>query len=270
MNADNSPEYLRLVQTAVADFRATFVAFLDLHVANDSFARGIAPAIFPKDSVTSAQIADATRRVALAAGRASRAPSMTNMFVMVQGAGAIDPVAAWASVAQPKPVLEPVVVLDACDQMYGRLEDLVARAEAEKPPTTGVEATHPLIWGAARGLWLSGYYQQAVAAAAEALVGQVKVRVGRNDVAETALWQEVFSDKPPQPGKARLRWPGDPADRNVQTMNAGLRQYAPGVQMTIRNPSAHTGGLTPQEALERLAALSLLAGWVDQCILEAE
>ena len=51
-------------------------------------------------------------------------------------------------------------------------------------------------------------------------------------------------------------------------MNDGLRQYAPGVQMTIRNPATHAAEALPeQDALERLATLSLLARWVSECDL---
>jgi len=51
-------------------------------------------------------------------------------------------------------------------------------------------------------------------------------------------------------------------------MNAGLRQFAPGVQMTIRNAAVHgTAELGEQMALEQLAALSLLARWLDDCNL---
>ena len=52
-------------------------------------------------------------------------------------------------------------------------------------------------------------------------------------------------------------------------MNIGLRQFAPGAQLTIRNPTAThgPGELTEQEAVERLSVLSLLARWVDQCDL---
>jgi uncharacterized protein Ymh len=91
---------------------------------------------------------------------------------------------------------------------------------------------------------------------------------GRNDISETALWQETFSDRPPSPGKPRLRWPGEASNRDVKSMNDGLRQFAPGVQMTIRNPAAHSStAIDEQAGLERLAALSLLARWVDQCQL---
>jgi uncharacterized protein (TIGR02391 family) len=117
-------------------------------------------------------------------------------------------------------------------------------------------------------LWRDGHYRSAVAASAEALIGQVKSLTGRNDIAETSLWQEAFSEKPPEMGKPRLRWPGSPTDRNVKSMADGLRQFAPGVQMTIRNGVAHgTEELGEQLALEMLATLSLLARWLDECSL---
>jgi hypothetical protein len=54
-------------------------------------------------------------------------------------------------------------------------------------------------------------------------------------------------------------------------MNGGLRQFAPGAQMTIRNAVAHgTDDLSEQDAMERLAVLSLLARWVDECDLVKE
>ncbi|WP_406276801.1 TIGR02391 family protein [Nocardia sp. NBC_00881] len=97
-----------------------------------------------------------------------------------------------------------------------------------------------------------------------------KTRTKRNDVAETALWQQVFSDKDAEPGQPRLRWPGDPNDRNVSTMNSGLRFFAPGVQLTIWNSATHhMGELSEQAALERLSTLSLLARWIEtRCSLE--
>jgi Protein of unknown function (Hypoth_ymh) len=49
-------------------------------------------------------------------------------------------------------------------------------------------------------------------------------------------------------------------------MNRGLRQFSTGVQAAIRNPAVHDRTeLAPQEASERLAAVSLLAGWIDRC-----
>ncbi len=52
-------------------------------------------------------------------------------------------------------------------------------------------------------------------------------------------------------------------------MNDGLRQFAPGANMVIRNPATHVDqDMSTQGALERLAALSLLARLVDRCAVE--
>lgn len=268
MEVKKNPEYLRSVASSVEEFRDALRFFLELHEFNQWTARGIAPAVFPKDSAKPVEVEKRHAAVARAAGKASSAPALTHMYFNVQGAGKVDPVSSWASMTKPKPLLEPDDVLSACDQMIGRLDDLIAQAEAEAPPEIGAAAMHPLIWGAAASLWRDRHFRQAVAGAAEALIAQVKVRTGRNDVAETDLWKQVLSSEPPTPGKPRLRWPGDPIDRNVKNMSDGLRQYAPGVQMTIRNMVIHTSDeLSEQAALERLAALSLLAGWIDQCEL---
>jgi hypothetical protein len=269
VEARSNPDYLQAISDAVAEFRSALVGFLKLHEVNEFVARGIAPAVFPKDKAKPADIALLQTAVSQAAGRASAATSLTGSWIMVQGVGRVDPIAAWFSMTQPHPVLEAGDVLNACDQMIGQLASMILKAKAEAPPTIGAEAMHPLIWGPAGPLWRDHHYRQAVGAAAEALVAQVKVRTGRNDVPETALWQEVLSDKTPEVGKPRLRWPGDPKDRDVRNMTDGLRQFAPGVQMLIRNTVIHgTSELQQQPALERLATLSLLATWISQCELD--
>jgi hypothetical protein len=268
VQAKDNPAYLRSVAQAVVEFQDALKEFLELYVVNRSMARGIAPAVLAKDGADPQAIARRHSKVAVAAGRASAAPGLTETQYQVVGVGVVDPIAAWATMTKPKPLLEADDVLSACDQMIGRLDSMILKAEAEAPPEIGAEAMHPLIWGAAAPLWRDRHFRQAVASAAEALIAQVKVRTGRNDVPETDLWKQVLSSGPPAPMKPRLRWPGDPKDRNVQSMTDGLRQFAPGVQMTIRNMAIHTHDeLTEQAALERLAALSLLATWIDQCEL---
>lgn len=274
MEARKNPEYLRSVAQAVADFRDALTAFLELHVLNGEpgrlggVARGIAPAVFVRDGTDPEELERRRTRVGRAAGLAVSATPLTDIALTVQGIGTVDPIRNWATITQPKPVLEPANILDACDHAAGRLEGLIMQAEAERPPSVGAEAMHPTVWGAAGRLWRDGHFRQAVTASAEAVVLMVKNRTRRNDIAETALWQEAFSSKDPQPGKPRLRWPGNPTDRDVTTMTDGLRQFAPGVQMTIRNSAAHgVGEFGEQNALERLSALSLLARWVDECEL---
>ncbi len=143
---------------------------------------------------------------------------LTGAYMMVEGPGKIDPIAAWQSMTQPKPVVEPDNVFEVCDQILGRLEAMALKAEAEATSTVGAEALHPTVWGAARKLWRDEHFRPAVHAAAEALVAQVKVRTGRNDLDGTALWQQVFSKEPPKPGQPRLRWPGEPQDLTVVSM----------------------------------------------------
>ena len=270
VEAIRNPVYLRRLAAAVADFQNALSSFLELHVENHFVARGMAPAVFPRDDADEAEVRRRADVVSEAAGRARAAPALTNVRFNVQGAGSVDPISAWATISQPKPLLEPTNILDACAQIKGALEDLIARADAEAPPEISAGAMHPLIWGAAAHLWGDKHYRQAVTAGAEALIAQVKARTGRYDASDTALWTEAFSDKPPAPNKPRLRWPGDPVtDKAVKNMNHGLRLFAPGVQMLVRNEAPHsTEAWTEQEALERLATLSLLAGWVAACALE--
>jgi Protein of unknown function (Hypoth_ymh). len=267
MDAKKNPQYLRTVQAGVSQFIDALNHFMTLHTLN-TFARGTLPAVFPNDDADAVAVREAREAVDKASGQAVTATALTGCYYMVEGAGKIDPIAAWHTITQPKPLLEPSNILSACSQMLGRLDALIARAEAEASPSIDAEAMHPLVWGAARPLWHIGKYRQAVAAAGEALAGQLKARTGRNNTSETSLWQETFGTAEPTAKAPRLRWPGDDDDRNVRSMREGLRQFAPGVQMTIRNIAQHTTGeFEEHEALEQLAALSLLARWAEQCVL---
>lgn len=269
MKAESNPEYLKAVQDAVVDFRARFVQFLALHEDGwGGFGRGFAPAVTVRADVDADHLAGVRAAVGLAAGRALKAASITGAHMVIETMPRpVDPIAVWFSVTQPKPVLEPVEILASCDAMIGRLDALILEATASAPPEIGPNSMHPVVWGAAQRLWEDGHLRQAVTAAAEALVGQLKAITGRREVADTALWQECFADKEPVVGKPRLRWPGEQTDRDVKNMNDGLRNFAPGVQMTIRNSATHDQSEMPaQEALERLATLSLLARWAfDEC-----
>ncbi len=277
MEARKNPNYLKAVAKAVQEFRAALVEFLELHVINEGFgslAPGIAPAVIPLDEADPDEITRRREKVTRLAGRASAAAQLTATSISVQGpmgSDVVDPFMNWVTITRPKPMLESVDVLSACDYALGKLEELILRAEAEIPPTVGAEAMHPAAWGPIARLWRDGHFREAVAAASESVVAMVKARTKRNDVSATDLWRQTFSDKDPRPGQPRLRWPGDPNDQDVKTMNSGLLSFAPGMQMTIRNSAAHSlSELDEQAALERLSALSLLARWVDECdIVEA-
>ena len=129
-----------------------------------------------------------------------------------------------------------------------------------------IEGLHQTIREAAASLWSDGYYRQAVVEAAEALAQHVKAILGRRDIGDTAAWQKVFAERGSECKEPCLRWPGDPTDRTVRSINEGLRHFAPGAYLLIRNTAVHsTDALSRQDALERLAVLSLLARYVDGC-----
>lgn len=126
---EDSPAYLRGIQRAVQDFKTSLLKFLELHQRNETFARGIMPAVFSVEDADPAEIARREAIVSRLAGRARAAPGLTGIYYAVQGAGKVDPIAAWHTMTQPKPALEPANVLAACDQMVGSLDDLIFKAE---------------------------------------------------------------------------------------------------------------------------------------------
>lgn len=273
MDAKRNADYLRRVAGAVQKFIDEFEIFMRLHVdtTESGFARGLLPALTRQDGISTEEIDTQARRVSMAAGLAGEATGLTHGYVAFNGQP-IDPIAAWRTPTNPKPILEAKNILDVATMMIGRLNAMADKAEAglDTGPDFGVGALHPIIWGAARSRWQDGYPEDAVQRAAEALVNHVRTITGRRDVEASALWQETFSDRKPQPGKPRLRWPGDSTHLDVKSMNDGLRGFSAGVQKTIRNPTSHPGEdqLDVQGGLERLATLSLLARWVEQCSLE--
>jgi hypothetical protein len=269
MDVTKNPTYLRELAADVDKFRDEFVNFLELCVFTPmTLGAGLLPPVTRKEDVTEEAYSDAKERVSRAAGRIAHLPAPARMRIAVAGVGEFDVIDAWLTVTQPKPLFYPDDVLAVCNGIIGRLEGMIKRAEAEEPLQVDVEAMNPLIWGAARKLWNDEHYREAVLAASGVLVQHVKQLTGMVDVDETKVWQLAFSSDDPQPGRPRLRWPGDPKDQTVRSMNEGLRQYGPALQLTIRNPLTHDPTqIAAQQGAERLSALSLLAQWVEACNL---
>jgi hypothetical protein len=137
-----------------------------------------------------------------------------------------------------------------------------------RAPTMAADALHPTVWDAASKYWSDGHYGAAVQRAATFLNAHVQDLTSRNDVADSNLMAQTFSPNPPDPGKPRLRWPGDDGDLTVKAMRAGILNFSQGCYMAIRNPATHsTEDLPKQIALEQLAVLSTLARWIDGCEL---
>lgn len=129
---------------------------------------------------------------------------------------------------------------------------------------------HPWIWVGASSLWHSSHYRQAVEGAIRKLNAETQNKLGRRDVSEADLFNQAFSEQPAAANNPRLhRMPND-GSKTFKSVQRGARMFAEGVFAGIRNPLAHEAEqeMPEQQALEYLAALSVLARWVDESKLE--
>lgn len=138
-------------------------------------------------------------------------------------------------------------------------------------PKLAATGLHPVVWSAAAKLWDNGHRAAAVQRAATAVIDLVKDLTSIRDLGDKDLMSQVFSDEPPKRARPRLRWPGDHKDQTVISMRTGLRSLAAGMVQTVRNPTTHLlTELNHDEALEMIAALSMLARMIESCTLVAE
>lgn len=102
---------------------------------------------------------------------------------------------------------------------------------------------------------------------------RLQEKLNRRDLSEVKLVREALSDKPPEPGKPRLRFPDVGDEQTRESMRQGVMGFGAGCFQAIRNPVGHLPNdeheLSEQSALERLAALSLFVRWIDQAQVDA-
>ena len=137
-------------------------------------------------------------------------------------------------------------------------------------PQLDASHLHPWVWEGARSLWQSGHYGEAVRAASRKVNAEAQNKLGRRDAAETTLLKSAFSTDPAKPGQPRLRLhPNDGSD-TFRSLHAGAGAFAHGCYGALRNPGSHDpqDELPQDQALEQLAAFSILARWIDQAELE--
>lgn len=144
-----------------------------------------------------------------------------------------------------------------------RRADEVAQHLGDTAPRMSAGGLHPWVWNAARPLWVDGHYRAALHAVASSLTAQVQGKTGLN-LADKQLFAEVLSLAAPAEGKPRLRVVKDDGSPTYKSAQEGALHLALGLYQGIRNITAHgTDELDQQIALERLAAYSVLARWLD-------
>lgn len=137
-------------------------------------------------------------------------------------------------------------------------------------PELAADRLHPWVWDVARPMWEAGNPQASVLHAAQSVNARLQQRLGRRDVSEAQLCREAFAVDDPKPGQSRLRFPGDRDTATWKALQNGAREFGAGCFIAIRNPLAHDlqYPLQTQEALEQLAALSVLARWIESCMTD--
>jgi hypothetical protein len=138
-------------------------------------------------------------------------------------------------------------------------------------PELSAASMHPWVWDGARSLWSSGHFYDAVGAAARKVNAEVQNKLGRRDLSEAALFQNAFSLNPPSAAEPRLRMAPDDGGKTFKNLHRGAIAMADGWYAAVRNPTAHEDAeVAEAEALEQLAALSLIARWADQALVYSE
>lgn len=149
--------------------------------------------------------------------------------------------------------------------------DEVRKNLGENAPELSAAELHPWIWSGASSLWQSSHYREAVEGAIKKLNAETQNKVGRRDLSETDLFKRAFLMDDPKPGKARLRRMKDDGSDTYRSVQRGAMALSESVFAGIRNPLSHEPDqeLSEQGALGYLAALSVLARWVDTSEVEA-
>ena len=161
--------------------------------------------------------------------------------------------------------------ITATDRLIGILEkrEEYQRIFGSTGPTLAASHPHSWVWDAAADLWDDGYHEQAVEEAFKRVERRTQRKVSRRDLSGKKLYANAFSLNDPTAEMPRLRFPDIKKDEQPDdwtSAHEGAMHLGMGCAQGVRNRRAHSSDdITEQEALEQLAALSVLARWVDEC-----
>lgn len=162
-------------------------------------------------------------------------------------------------------------VVQSFDSVRGMLKSALdyvkVQSAADSEVQIGAGSFHP---------WLQSAVQifptnprSAVQEAARSVEISIRAKTLQQSGTAVGLVSEAFSTSDPTEAKPRLRFTefsvGTESWRNA---HEGAGNFGRGCFQRIRNLYSHGHEPSPQEAYEALAALSLLARWVDNAILD--
>ena len=160
-------------------------------------------------------------------------------------------------------------VIAHAERLAGILDQQETRDALFEPsgPKLQADRLHRWVWDAAKNLWDDRHYGHAVHDATKAVERQTQIKLNRPDLDGRDLYAQAFSTKDPDPDAPRLRFIEIDKAKQLKrwtSAHEGAQFLGMGCAQGIRNPQAHgTDDLEEQEALEQLAALSILARWVE-------
>jgi len=145
---------------------------------------------------------------------------------------------------------------------------LEVEAHAAVGPAIDVGGLHPWFAGTAAALWDSGAHRTAVQEAARTVELQLRAKLGVSEGRLSQLATDAFN---PKPGPVRLRFTEfEDGSESWTNAHQGAMHFGQGCAMRIRNLLTHGREPDEPEALESLAALSLLARWIDDAVVVRE
>jgi hypothetical protein len=150
------------------------------------------------------------------------------------------------------------------------VEDLEARGA--KPVLPGLDPNdfHSWVADVAARLWNDGHTRQAVQTAATSVEGWLRGKLSVHEGSISSIVASAFSTSDPGPDAPRLRFADvtPVGSDNWKSAHEGAGAFGRGCFLRIRNLYTHHHGANSQEDLEALAALSLLARWIDAAEVE--
>lgn len=161
--------------------------------------------------------------------------------------------------------------MEAAKRLQGIIENRQTSEQIFIPrgPALVASRLHAWVWSAAFDLWNNGHYKQAVSEAFEAVTRHTQMKLEKDDLSGAKLYGEAFRRNNSSDESRRLCF--TQISETSETWNSahdGAMHFGRGCALGIRNLAVHAAEeLEEQIALEYLAALSVLARWIDKAEL---
>lgn len=134
--------------------------------------------------------------------------------------------AGWAS-GRPNPDNKYRWLRDQASRAKALLKraDEIAQRLGDGAPEMNASALHEWAWDSGKAFWHTGHFHQAVMQAAIRVNAETQNKVGRKDVSETKLFNEVFSLESPKVGAPRLRLMKDDSSDTYKNLHRGAARW---------------------------------------------